>query len=100
MLYIRECLDTGDDFDLNRLLIDPTHAPPLVEDGLATFDPPPIDSVSPAHLDGIHSMAEMLIRFLEALPIPVIPFSLYDLCLEASVIGKDAAVQVRLASNR
>ncbi|KAJ9068326.1 hypothetical protein DSO57_1029940 [Entomophthora muscae] len=93
MLYIRECLDTGDDFDLDRLLIDPTHAPPPLEEGVTSYDPPPIDSVSPAHLDGIHSMAEMLIRFLEALPIPVIPFSLYDLCLEASVIGKDAAVQ-------
>ncbi|KAI0240548.1 hypothetical protein L0F63_007435 [Massospora cicadina] len=94
MLYIRECLDTGKDFDLDRLLIDPTHAPPPAEEAFATFDPPPIDAVSPAYLDGIHSMAEMLIRFLEALPVPVIPFSLYDLCLEASVIGKEAAVQV------
>lgn len=93
MLYIRECLDTGADFDLDRLLIDPTHAPPPTTELDTQFEPPPIDPVSNPFLDGIHSMAEMLIRFLEALPVPVIPYSLYDLCLEASVIGKDAAIQ-------
>ena len=33
---------------------------------------------------GVHSMAEVLIRFLEALSEPVIPFALYQQCIDAS----------------
>ncbi|KAI9290691.1 DNase I-like protein [Neoconidiobolus thromboides FSU 785] len=100
MVYIRECLDTGNEFDLARLLIDSEQLLPSVsdislqKDNLQLyFEPPPIDPISPPSKQGIHSMAETLIRFLEALPIPVIPFHLYDLCLEASLIGKEAATQ-------
>lgn len=36
------------------------------------------------HSFGVHSMAEVLVRFLEALSEPVIPYALYQQCLDAA----------------
>lgn len=142
MAYIRECLDSGADFDYDRLLNDsgvtnvadpgeievqterevsersttletatglhgqnstppplPLRPPPLQLSHLspmtsreampAVRPTTPVSPASPSdeHL-GIHSMAETLLRFLESLPEPVIPFALQPRCLEAaSVLG-------------
>ena len=40
--------------------------------------------VATAGPTAVHSMAEALIRFLEALPEPVIPVALYQKCIEAT----------------
>lgn len=44
---------------------------------------------------GIHSMAEVLVRFLEALPEPVIPVQFYQQCLDMGNSREDVH-QVRL----
>ncbi|KAG9291950.1 hypothetical protein G9A89_004888 [Geosiphon pyriformis] len=106
MKHIRECLDTGEEFDLKLLLQQPPKAPsppPIgYEDDEATpnehgkhltdisiltaysenLTTPPQDGLG--ENIGVHSMAESLIRFLESLPEPVIPYHLYDQCLNVT----------------
>ncbi|KAI9321056.1 Endonuclease/exonuclease/phosphatase [Dichotomocladium elegans] len=62
--YIRRCLDTGDPFDTNRLL--------------GTETPDDEEPVGP------RSMVDILVTFLECLPEPVIPQTLYTLAIEAT----------------
>ncbi|CAG8439804.1 7372_t:CDS:10 [Ambispora gerdemannii] len=95
--YIRECLDTGEEFDLSLLLDDPQKKQeslptPLEDDDktIVELDKHSTDlstlTEKPSHGSlgdniGVHSMAEVLIRFLQSLPEPVIPFHLYDQCI-------------------
>ncbi|KAG0282208.1 hypothetical protein BGZ96_000740 [Linnemannia gamsii] len=121
MTYIRECLDTGEEFDLTRLLgkssqdddkktsegQDPTAA--ASKD--STSSPPSSSLLSPrgdlkpqiarpvsimngippkaatfglGENRGIHSMAEVLLRFLESLREPVVPTEMYYRALEVA----------------
>ncbi len=54
---LQECLDTGADF------------------------PSPSDTCSMDTI--INAVSETMLRFLNALPIPVIPFSMYQKCLDS-----------------
>jgi phosphatidylinositol-bisphosphatase len=56
---IRRCLDTGDDFPTLQ---------DNQDDGLR---------------QRVNAMAESLVRWLDALPVPVIPFDMYQRCLDA-----------------
>ncbi|RKP15478.1 hypothetical protein BJ684DRAFT_14271, partial [Piptocephalis cylindrospora] len=44
-------------------------------------------SIASSLMVRVHSMAEALLRFLEALPEPVIPFSLYGKCISLGMKG-------------
>ena|SRR5438105_1043453 len=94
MTHIRECLDTGEEFDISLLLQEnPPLAMEFVDENWRTeslTDPESLTNVSSPrrgslgeHI-GIHSMAEVLVRFLESLPEPVLPFHLYDQALSAN----------------
>jgi phosphatidylinositol-bisphosphatase len=78
--YIRKCLDSGDSFDTSILLGETTDGPDEKQDT--------DDSV------GANSMIDVLLAFLECLPEPVIPTSLYSRALAAS----DSDDQVKLVS--
>ncbi|KAF9105739.1 hypothetical protein BGX29_011522 [Mortierella sp. GBA35] len=121
MTYIRECLDTGEEFDLSRLLDKPSQddekkaadsqdtttdasaAPPtsassaLLSSRGSTADlkpqiarpvsimngiPPKAATFGLGENRGIHSMAEVLLRFLESLREPVVPTEMYYRALE------------------
>ncbi|KAF9119900.1 hypothetical protein BGW39_011838 [Mortierella sp. 14UC] len=126
MTYIRECLDTGEDFDLSRLLdktphdddkkagepqgtsaaaTDATNSPPapassaLLSPRGSTTDlkpqiarpvsimngiPPKAATFGLGENRGIHSMAEVLLRFLESLKEPVVPTEMYYRALEVA----------------
>jgi hypothetical protein len=79
MDHIRECLDTGADFPSpTDLLILPDFNIINAEEAGESI------TAEEKQVIFIHSMAETLIRFLEALPNPVIPHgSLYQRCLDA-----------------
>ncbi|RUS19167.1 Endonuclease/exonuclease/phosphatase [Endogone sp. FLAS-F59071] len=144
--YIRECLDTGEEFDFPRLVknYDPSKQvesiiplpgsawgkAPKAADVIKKLEesdddvrlptplvPIPIENTSSSeivrdivHTDtenyslsedpessstqdddhmGIHSMAEVLVRFLEALPEPVIPVQFYQQCLDVGNSRED-----------
>ncbi|RUS26158.1 LOW QUALITY PROTEIN: Endonuclease/exonuclease/phosphatase [Jimgerdemannia flammicorona] len=151
--YIRECLDTGEEFDLPRLVrnYDPAKQvesiiplpgstwgkapkvvmgaiesleeseddillptpliPTPVQDGtltkladdivftdtesFAASEEPLLSAMQDDEHMGVHSMAEVLVRFLEALPDPVIPFQFYQQCLDMEK-SRDAVHQVRV----
>ncbi|KAI8339909.1 Endonuclease/exonuclease/phosphatase [Chlamydoabsidia padenii] len=76
--YIRKCLDSGDSFDTSILLGEIADGPDEKQDT--------DDSV------GANSMIDVLLAFLECLPEPVIPTSLYSRVLAAS----DSDDQVKL----
>ncbi|KAG0244691.1 Endonuclease/exonuclease/phosphatase [Mortierella sp. GBAus27b] len=137
MSYIRECLDTGEEFDLSRLLDKPSQqdastssakassddvaakqkdteasnsAPPLPPRGpvphitttalasrgsasdlkpqiarpvsILNGIPPKAANFGSGENRGIHSMAEVLLRFLESLSEPVVPTEMYYKALE------------------
>lgn len=123
MTYIRECLDTGEEFDLARLLgkssheddkkssdtqdpspgADASNSPPssalLSPRGSTTSDlkpqiarpvsimngiPPKAATFGLGENRGIHSMAEVLLRFLESLREPVVPTEMYYQALEVA----------------
>lgn len=123
MTYIRECLDTGEEFDLTRLLgksshdddkktsdapepspgADTSNSPPssalLSPRGSTTSDlkpqiarpvsimngiPPKAATFGLGENRGIHSMAEVLLRFLESLREPVVPTEMYYRALEVA----------------
>ncbi|KAF9928423.1 hypothetical protein FBU30_002381 [Linnemannia zychae] len=120
MTYIRECLDTGEEFDLTRLLgknshedekktsdthdstVDTTSTPPssaLLSPRGSTSDlkpqiarpvsimngiPPKASTFGLGENTGIHSMAEVLLRFLESLSEPVVPTEMYYRALEVA----------------
>ncbi|CAG8454959.1 3089_t:CDS:10 [Ambispora leptoticha] len=102
--HIRECLDTGEEFDLSLLLDDKQEEslPTPLEDettvkhnkhatDLSTLSEKPSRDTLGSNI-GIHSMADALIRFLESLPEPVIPFHLYDQCI--NIKSRPAAHEV------
>ncbi|KAF9432576.1 hypothetical protein BGZ76_010600 [Entomortierella beljakovae] len=123
MSYIRECLDTGEDFDLSRLLDKPSQGADNTavnkRDGDGQKDkgdseksdatsstllprgstsdlkpqiarpvsimngiPPKAATFGLGENRGIHSMAEVLLRFLESLREPVVPTEMYYRALE------------------
>ncbi|KAF9351436.1 hypothetical protein BGX26_010562 [Mortierella sp. AD094] len=129
MSYIRECLDTGEEFDLSRLLDKPPHdaesstsekgqeSTAIPKRGSATVTPETTSPAASSTLSprgsvsdlkpqiarpvsimngippkaatfglgenrGIHSMAEVLLRFLESLREPVVPTEMYYRALE------------------
>ncbi|KAF9156874.1 hypothetical protein BG015_011524 [Linnemannia schmuckeri] len=125
MTYIRECLDTGEEFDLTRLLgksshdddkktsgtqdtspaTDTANSPPtstlLSPRGSTTAAsdlkpqiarpvsimngiPPKAATFGLGENRGIHSMAEVLLRFLESLREPVVPTEMYYRALEVA----------------
>lgn len=121
MTYIRECLDTGDEFDLTRLLGKSSHDddkktsdgqdPTAAASTDSTSSPPSSGLLSPrgdlkpqiarpvsimngippkaatfglGENRGIHSMAEVLLRFLESLREPVVPTEMYYRALEVA----------------
>lgn len=123
MTYIRECLDTGEEFDLTRLLdkpspedakktsdtqdpsqgADASNSPPssaLLSPRVSTTSdlkpqiarpvsimngiPPKAATFGLGENRGIHSMAEVLLRFLESLQEPVVPTEMYYRALEAA----------------
>ncbi|KAI8596049.1 Endonuclease/exonuclease/phosphatase [Dissophora ornata] len=116
MSYIRECLDSGEEFDLTRLLdkhaqsqdddsstpssTPPSHPPPStlstrgsVSDlkpqiarpvSILNGIPPKAANFGLGENRGIHSMAEVLLRFLESLREPVVPTEMYYRALEVS----------------
>lgn len=106
--YIRDCLDTGSDFD-DAILLSKEDSPDKQDDregyvGGSGNLKPTSSSLSVSHLEthgvslplGVHSMAEALLRFLEALPEPVIPFALYGRCIALGMKGdKIQAAEVR-----
>ncbi|RUP11735.1 LOW QUALITY PROTEIN: Endonuclease/exonuclease/phosphatase [Jimgerdemannia flammicorona] len=149
--YIRECLDTGEEFDLPRLVrnYDPAKQvesiiplpgstwgkapkvvmgaiesleeseddillptpliPTPVQDGtltkladdivftdtesFAASEEPLLSAMQDDEHMGVHSMAEVLVRFLEALPDPVIPFQFYQQCLDMEK-SRDAVLNI------
>jgi phosphatidylinositol-bisphosphatase len=117
--YIRECLDTGEDFDKQRLLanhikqlsrtasvqsftsledvFDEPTSLTVPQDAMHHLMPSPLlgpkrrsmhDSDEESQLEdewiGVHSMAECLLKFLQALPEPVVPSNMYEACLQAT----------------
>ncbi|RKP10570.1 Endonuclease/exonuclease/phosphatase, partial [Thamnocephalis sphaerospora] len=95
MAYIRDCLDTGVEFEFDKLISEDAwpqnelSQEQAIDAGLPT-------STTTVQLDlaqSVHAMAETLLRFLEALPEPVIPFDHYQRCLDAATMGKDAVLQ-------
>jgi phosphatidylinositol-bisphosphatase len=87
MTYIRDCLDTGMEFQFET----------LSERGW------PQDGPNDVKLDRdqtVYAMAETLLRFLEALPEPVISFDHYQKCLDAAMNGKEACIMVSRWVNR
>ncbi|KAI9596347.1 Endonuclease/exonuclease/phosphatase, partial [Syncephalis fuscata] len=107
--YIRDCLDTGVEFEFNTLLEESVwpsgETLPLSGEALSSSEVMmasvssdnsnangDITRLMPAH--SIHAMAETLLRFLEAMPEPVIPYDHYQRCLDASHYDKETALQV------
>ncbi|RCH81499.1 hypothetical protein CU097_005366 [Rhizopus azygosporus] len=81
--YIRQCLDTGEQFDTNTLLGN-QDSDKLSLSELTLKE----ESVSKRSLDkeaiSANSMIDVLVAFLDCLPDPVIPTSMYERALEAS----------------
>ncbi|CEG64842.1 hypothetical protein RMATCC62417_01751 [Rhizopus microsporus] len=81
--YIRQCLDNGEQFDTNTLLGD-QDSDKLSLSELTLEE----ESVSKRSLDkeaiSANSMIDVLVAFLDCLPDPVIPTSMYERALEAS----------------
>jgi phosphatidylinositol-bisphosphatase len=104
--YIRDCLDTGVEFEFDTLIEEgvwPSAETLPLNDTIETADAMLASAstentvedtiqLGPAH--SVHAMAEVLLRFLEAMPEPVIPFDHYQRCLEASQYDKEMALQV------
>lgn len=67
--YIRRCLDTGEQFDTHVLLSGRSSEDDTKEDDDTT---------------GANSMIDVLVAFLECLPEPVIPTSMYKQALKAA----------------
>jgi phosphatidylinositol-bisphosphatase len=94
MEHISECLDTGDEFDMTILGAELLSDSEEDEDEASNL--PPLPKASPLRSDGVHSMSETLIRFLEALTEPLIPPHLYRACLDAAASGKEPTLLVSL----
>lgn len=81
--YIRQCLDNGEQFDTNTLL-DDQDSDKLSLSELTLEE----EIVSKRSLDkeaiSANSMIDVLVAFLDCLPDPVIPTSMYERALEAS----------------
>lgn len=81
--YIRQCLDNGEQFDTNTLLGD-QDSDKLSLSELTLEE----EGVSKRSLDkeaiSANSMIDVLVAFLDCLPDPVIPTSMYERALEAS----------------
>ncbi|KAL1922020.1 uncharacterized protein VTP21DRAFT_10662 [Calcarisporiella thermophila] len=89
IVYIRECLDTGADFDLDKMR-HATTAASSSEENPPSGDDPSVDELELP----THSMAETLIKFLAALPDPLIPFSAYAQCVEVGWKSRENAYLV------
>ncbi|KAJ3039994.1 hypothetical protein HDV00_011549 [Rhizophlyctis rosea] len=129
MEYMRECLDTGREFDLSVLLTDPeteeTNTTPPETPKKPSTDPPPTDKTPsptqkttiplsidlllsttpnspprpshtlpyaslttlpslspPGRATSVHSAAALLLQFLSTLSEPVVPYAMYNRCVQ------------------
>ncbi|RKP33957.1 hypothetical protein BJ085DRAFT_21339, partial [Dimargaris cristalligena] len=88
--YIRNCLDTGDEFDMALLL--PPAGKPSEDQEEATARPGngAEEDEDDDRFSGIYSVADTLVRLLKYLPEPIIPFGYFERCVEAG--GRNAIV--------
>lgn len=82
--YIRRCLDSSEQFDTGFLLGEHYEESDNAADISNALSALSIDKDKVNESSSANSMVDVLVAFLECLPEPVVPTSMYESALEAS----------------
>lgn len=82
--YIRRCLDNNEQFDTSFLLGEQPEESDNNADLSNALSALSIDKDKVNETNSANSMVDVLVAFLECLPEPVVPTSMYESALEAS----------------